>query len=79
MAFVAVCFACVKLCVPQKDALKAQVTSAQRVANVTSIQQTANELNTAMGQQFSYFVQRHDIFEFVLLRFHHQYHVVIDP
>ncbi len=34
----------------QKDALKAQVTSAQRVANVTSIQQTANELNTAMGQ-----------------------------
>ncbi|SCS17561.1 cell wall associated fibronectin-binding protein [Staphylococcus aureus] len=34
----------------QKDALKAQVTSAQRVANVKSIQQTANELNTAMGQ-----------------------------
>lgn len=34
----------------QKDALKAQVTSAQRVANVTSIQLTANELNTAMGQ-----------------------------
>ncbi|OSC59827.1 GA module-containing protein, partial [Staphylococcus aureus] len=34
----------------QKDALKAQVTSAQRVANVTSIQQAANELNTAMGQ-----------------------------
>ncbi len=34
----------------QKDALKAQVTSAQRVANVTSIQQTENELNTAMGQ-----------------------------
>lgn len=34
----------------QKDALKAQVTSAQRVANVTSIQQTANELNTAIGQ-----------------------------
>lgn len=34
----------------QKDALKAQVTSAQRVANVTSIQQTANELNTAMDQ-----------------------------
>ncbi|MGT2333951.1 hypothetical protein ACVPOY_10765 [Staphylococcus aureus] len=30
--------------------MKAQVTSAQRVANVTSIQQTANELNTAMGQ-----------------------------
>ena len=26
------------------------MTSAQRVANVTSIQQTANELNTAMGQ-----------------------------
>ncbi|KMS34555.1 hypothetical protein FE74_14600, partial [Staphylococcus aureus] len=33
----------------QKDALKAQVSSAQRVANVTSIQQTANELNSAMG------------------------------
>jgi tryptophan synthase alpha subunit len=32
----------------QKDALKAQVTSAQRVANVTSIQQTANELNTVL-------------------------------
>ncbi len=26
------------------------MAGAQRVANVTSIQQTANELNTAMGQ-----------------------------